>query len=105
MLKAWFIALRPTHWVKNLIISGPLVFSLSIFDLKRTLLTVIFDDSTTIGMVRLYASQTGNRMAELFKKHAAEREADRATGVLPTSDLDDGFVTSAKDKLDDLFGG
>ena len=70
----------------------------------RTLLTVIFDDSTTVGMVRLYASQTGKRMGEIFRKHALENEANRAAGIA-SPDLEDGFVGSAKDKLDDLFGG
>ena len=70
----------------------------------RTLLTVIFDDSTTVGMVRLYASQTGKRLGELFRKHEQERAASEAAGR-PATDLDDGFVGSAKDKLDDLFGG
>jgi predicted regulator of Ras-like GTPase activity (Roadblock/LC7/MglB family) len=70
----------------------------------RTLLTVIFDDSTTVGMVRLYASQTSQRLTELF-----ERQEERRAGSEPLADeqadLDDGFVGSAKDKLDDLFGG
>ena len=71
---------------------------------NRTLLTVIFDDSTTVGMVRLYASQTSKRLSELFEKE----EADRASGQVDRAaepDLSEGFVGSAKDKLDDLFGG
>ena len=41
MLKAMIRALRPTHWVKNLIISGPLFFSLNVLDGDRVLLTVL----------------------------------------------------------------
>ncbi len=70
----------------------------------RTLLTVIFDEATTVGMVRLYAAETGKRLAELFRKHEIEREQADARGVV-RPDLSDGFVGSAKDKLDDLFGG
>jgi predicted regulator of Ras-like GTPase activity (Roadblock/LC7/MglB family) len=68
----------------------------------RTLLTVIFDEATTVGMVRLYAAETAKRLAEIFEKHARQR-ATRPTR--PDEDLADGFVGSAKDKLDDLFGG
>ncbi len=70
----------------------------------RTLLTVIFDESTTIGMVRLYASQTSKRPAELFAKEEESRAIRAAAGV-QDPDLSDGFVGSAKDKLNDLFGG
>ncbi len=70
----------------------------------RTLLTVIFDESTTVGMVRLYAAETSKRLSELFRKHELERERSISSGVVQP-DLSDGFVGSAKDKLDDLFGG
>jgi len=70
----------------------------------RTLLTVIFDEATTVGMVRLYASETAKRLGELFRRHALERERNAANGAVEP-DLSDGFVGSAKDKLDDLFGG
>lgn len=68
----------------------------------RTLLTVIFDEATTVGMVRLYSAETAKRMAELFEKH--EREV-RLKGTPPGEDLAEGFAATAKDKLDDLFGG
>lgn len=67
----------------------------------RTLLTVIFDEATTVGMVRLYSAETAKRMNDLFEKH--DRET-RAKGT-PPEDLAQGFADSAKDKLDDLFGG
>ncbi len=67
----------------------------------RTLLTVIFDEATTVGMVRLYAAETAKRLTELFERHEREQR-ERA---VPQEDLEQGFVGSAKDKLDDLFGG
>jgi len=67
----------------------------------RTLLTVIFDEATTIGMVRLYSAETAKRMTELFHKH--ERELAAGKGP-PREDLATGFADTAKGKLDDLFG-
>src|ERR1043166_2187551 len=37
---------------------------------ERTILAVIFDDKTTLGMVRLYASQVSSKLAELFAEIA-----------------------------------
>ena len=70
---------------------------------ERTLLTTIFDDSTTVGMVRLYASETTKRLEEIFIKHERQRAADPENA--PSPDLSEGFVGDAKDRLDDLFGG
>ena len=63
----------------------------------RTLLTVIFDDSTTIGMVRLYANETAIRLQECF---------ERARGKLPPEgeEIADDFVSSAQTRLDDVLG-
>ncbi len=69
----------------------------------RTLLTVIFDEATTLGAVRMYAAETAKRMAEIFHKHDAEQRMNPHRA--PPEDLSTGFVGSAKDKLDDLFGG
>jgi predicted regulator of Ras-like GTPase activity (Roadblock/LC7/MglB family) len=66
----------------------------------RTLLTVIFDEATTVGMVRLYSAETAKRMSELFAKH----EREMAAGAKPRADLAQGFADTAKGKLDDLFG-
>ncbi len=70
---------------------------------NRTLLTVIFDEATTVGMVRLYAAETAKRLTEIFEKH--ESDARMNPHRAPPEDLSEGFVGSAKDKLDDLFGG
>lgn len=69
----------------------------------RTLLTVIFDDTTTVGMVRLYASETCRRLDDLFVRH--ERQQRQNPQRSADEELGAGFVGNAKDKLDDLFGG
>ena len=66
----------------------------------RALLTAIFDEATTVGMVRLYAAETVKRMVELFDRH--EREIK--SGARKQEDLATGFGETAKGKLDDLFG-
>ena len=63
----------------------------------RTLLTVIFDTSTTVGMVRLYAKELTKKLSQLFQK-AAERKPKK------TERIGKDFEASAKSKLDDLFG-
>ncbi|MHC5035966.1 MAG: roadblock/LC7 domain-containing protein [Planctomycetota bacterium] len=63
----------------------------------RTLLTVIFDTSTTVGMVRLYAKELTKKLTQLFQK-AAERKPKK------TERIGKDFEASAKSKLDDLFG-
>ena len=70
---------------------------------NRTLLTVIFDEATTVGMVRLYATETAKRIAEIFERQEADARAN--PNRPPPEDLSDGFVDGAKGKLDDLFGG
>ena len=62
-----------------------------------TLLTVIFDDKTTLGMVRLYATETANQLLEVFQR--------RKLNPTPASDdLHENFQSGAKDALDDIFG-
>ena len=65
---------------------------------NRTLLTVIFDDSTTIGMVRLYANETSKRLLEVFEKARAKTEAP------PGEEIDEDFSDSARSRLDDVLG-
>jgi predicted regulator of Ras-like GTPase activity (Roadblock/LC7/MglB family) len=66
----------------------------------RTLLTVIFDEATTVGMVRLYAAETAKRLSELFEK----QDREIRSGTKKQEDLDGDFADNAKGKLDDLFG-
>ena len=62
----------------------------------RTLLTILFDDRTTVGMVRLYANETGKKLADVYKT-AQGRDSDGGP------QLDGGYGNSAKKKLDNLF--
>lgn len=63
----------------------------------RTLLTILFDDRTTVGMVRLYANETAKKLAAIYKQ-ASERVARDDD---PT--LDEGYNEDARRKLDSLF--
>jgi len=62
----------------------------------RTLLTILFDDRTTVGMVRLYAGETAKKLAEIYK---AAMQRDPQT--CPSLEADYG--NSAKKKLGNLF--
>lgn len=62
----------------------------------RTLLTILFDDRTTVGMVRLYAGETAKKLAEIYTD-AINREPAGDTG------LNDEYGTDAKKTLDKLF--
>jgi predicted regulator of Ras-like GTPase activity (Roadblock/LC7/MglB family) len=65
---------------------------------ERALLVIIFDDRTTIGMVRLYAEELTAKIAE-----ALQRAADRHAGQ---EDFGPGagFEDAAQDRLDEFFG-
>jgi predicted regulator of Ras-like GTPase activity (Roadblock/LC7/MglB family) len=65
----------------------------------RALLTTIFDESTTVGMVRLYASEAAKRLAAIFRRKAAEPVAVPSSG-----EGDAGFRTGSARALDSLFG-
>ncbi len=62
----------------------------------RTIIAVIFDDKTTLGMVRLYATQVSSKLADIFG----------AIGVRKTGQekISQDFGDAAKGKLDDIFG-
>ncbi len=42
---------------------------------NRTILAVVFDATTTIGMVRLYLAEAANALTTVFKRIAAKQEA------------------------------
>lgn len=63
----------------------------------RTLLTILFDDRTTVGMVRLYANETAKKLAEIYR--AAAKRGDDGDGP----ELEAGYGDDAKKKLDNLF--
>jgi predicted regulator of Ras-like GTPase activity (Roadblock/LC7/MglB family) len=64
---------------------------------ERTILAVIFNDQTTVGMVRLYTLEASNRLGELFAS------MDARTRGGPAVELAADYTESAKDRLDSLF--
>jgi len=62
----------------------------------RTLLTILFDDRTTVGMVRLYAGETAKKLADIYRD-ALNREPGDDDG------LNEEYGTDAKKTLDKLF--
>jgi predicted regulator of Ras-like GTPase activity (Roadblock/LC7/MglB family) len=63
---------------------------------ERSILAVIFDDRTTIGLVRLYAKESSEELATILTSAAKEK---RGKG----SGIDSDFSTSLESKLDDIF--
>lgn len=66
---------------------------------ERTLMTVIFDESTTLGVVRLYADEIAKKLTKLFEKIM------QRGGSGPQEGIGDEFGGAAKTRLDELFGG
>jgi predicted regulator of Ras-like GTPase activity (Roadblock/LC7/MglB family) len=65
---------------------------------ERSILVVIFDDRTTIGMVRLYAREAAQDLARLFETLKDDnRQPQQQQG------LSDNFADMAGDRLDDIF--
>ena len=67
----------------------------------RTILTVIFDDSTTLGMVRLYVTETVRKLEDLFNDILKSQKDGTNPDIEELSDM----TESAKDTLDALFDG
>ena len=63
---------------------------------ERTILAVIFDDKTTLGMVRLYSSQVASKLDDVF--------SDIAVRKTDGEQISKEFGEAAKGKLDDIFG-
>ncbi len=63
---------------------------------ERSILVVIFDDRTTIGMVRLYAKETAVDLGSIFEE-VQNRKEEVPQGI------SDEFSDMAQDKLDDIF--
>ncbi len=66
----------------------------------RTLLTVIFDESTTLGVVRLYADEVSKKLGVLFEKIKVRG----ASGAPAEENISQEFGGAAKTRLDELFG-
>jgi len=63
---------------------------------ERTILAVIFDERTTLGMVRLYSSQVSAKLAQVFK--------DISVRKTEGEQISQAFGQAARGKLDDIFG-
>ena len=61
----------------------------------RTLLTILFDDRTTVGMVRLYATETAKKLADIYKDALNRNDVDPGLG--------EAYGSDAKKTLDKLF--
>lgn len=66
----------------------------------RALLTAIFDETTTIGMVRLYAAEAAKRLAVVFRR----KQAEAVAAGTPSGEGDAAFKKSSAAALDTLFG-
>lgn len=64
---------------------------------ERSILVVIFDDRTTIGMVRLYAKETAVELTRIFDQILSKKEPR------PQSGISNEFASAAQDRLDDIF--
>lgn len=63
----------------------------------RSILVVIFDDRTTIGMVRLYAKEVAVELRKVFET-IVENSRNK-----PNSGISDEFADLTQDRLDDIF--
>ena len=65
----------------------------------RCILTTMFDDSTTVGMIRLYGQEAAKKLTAVFRELAERKEAP------PGEVIQDNFGQAAQSALDDVFGG
>jgi predicted regulator of Ras-like GTPase activity (Roadblock/LC7/MglB family) len=65
---------------------------------ERTILATLFDNRTTIGMVRLYTKEAAAKLVKLF------REAQSRQGAPGKEAIGEKFSEEAKGRLDDFFG-
>jgi len=64
----------------------------------RSILVVIFDDRTTIGMVRLYAKESAQELSKIFEEISHQ---DNSKGQ--ANGIGNDFADMAQNKLDDIF--
>ncbi len=68
---------------------------------ERALLTALFGDDTTVGMVRLYATEAAKRLTEIFHKRASAGSPSASEMV---SEGEGDFLGESSSALDDMFG-
>lgn len=63
---------------------------------ERAILAIVFNDDTTVGMVRLYADQAVKRLSAIFN-------GPRSAPAEGEDQLEEGFDKDAHGKVDDMF--
>lgn len=67
---------------------------------ERTILAVIFDDRTTIGMVRLYAKEVSENLSQILSSDNQEEGESKSKSE---TEADKEFAASVETRLDDIF--
>jgi predicted regulator of Ras-like GTPase activity (Roadblock/LC7/MglB family) len=62
---------------------------------NRTLLAIIFDDKTTVGMVRLYSNEVTKKMVLVFNEAGKKAQG--------SAQVDKGYADAAQNKVDEFF--
>ena len=65
---------------------------------RRVILVVVFDDRSSLGLVRLRVKKAGNELAKILEEMLKKSEADRAVG-----DAGSPFSEITDDDIDNLF--
>ncbi len=68
----------------------------------RTILTVLFNEATTLGMIRIYVAETIRKLEDLFAEMGRTHRDDAGSAEMAALA---NLETSAKDTLDALFDG
>jgi predicted regulator of Ras-like GTPase activity (Roadblock/LC7/MglB family) len=66
---------------------------------RRVILVVLFDNRTTLGMIRIKVKGVVRELAEIFREMF-----DRSAAEPRTSRVEAGFADEAEDEIDRLFG-
>lgn len=66
---------------------------------RRVILVIVFDNRTTLGLVKLRVRGATRQLSDLFAEMFA-----REAGHRVESQLEDGFLGEAEDEIDKLFG-
>ena len=65
----------------------------------RCILTTMFDDKTTVGMIRLYGQEAQKKLGVVFRELSERKEAPAG------EQIQENFGQAAQSALDDVFGG
>ena len=66
---------------------------------RRVILVVLFDNRTTLGMIRIKTKAVVAQLTEVFRELF-----DRAASGRPAAQMESGFSAEAEDEIDRLFG-